>query len=77
LASNDATGEQGHGHGARYRCPEVEEDHMIRATISDVTPQSSLTARDRWGRIFASLVFSTVHLDNTCAKPRPSGQVTA
>ena len=41
---------------------------MIRATISDVTPQTSLTARDRWGRIFASLVFSTVHLDNTCAK---------
>ena len=56
LASNDATGKQGHGHGTRYRCPEVEEDHMIRATISDVTPQTSLTTRDRWGRIFASLV---------------------
>jgi len=40
---------------------------VIRATISDVTPQTSLTAQDRWGRTFASLVFSTVQLDNTCA----------
>ena len=40
---------------------------MTRATSSGVGRRTSVVAQDRWSRLFESLIFSTAHLDNTCA----------